>query len=256
MQAQWNPEELLNGLRTRRFVITYAARSVPGVFWAAPDTDRAAPLVLIGHGGSQHKEGAEVLALASSLGRDFGCAVAAVDGPVHGARRVNPAEDKATVRAEFLRMWAQDNHVGEMTGDWQAAIDVLAALPEVDASAIGWCGVSMGTAYGLPVCAADQRIRAAVLGLWSHRYPNSGELLSLATRMTCPVMFHQRWDDELFDRQGQYEVFEALASADKRLCVYPGKHGGLTGEQAEDAVRFLHRRLSETQTNQTQRRQT
>ena len=33
-----------------------------------------------------------------------------------------------------------------------------------------------------------------------------------------------QWDDEVFPRNGQFELFDALASADKRLIARPGPH--------------------------------
>jgi hypothetical protein len=34
-----------------------------------------------------------------------------------------------------------------------------------------------------------------------------------------------QWDDAIFPRDGQFELFDALASADKRLIARPGPHG-------------------------------
>ena len=61
--------------------------------------------------------------------------------------------------AEFLAMWRADNHIDTMVADWKAAIDSLVMLEDVRQHAIGWYGVSMGTAYGLPLAAAEPRIR-------------------------------------------------------------------------------------------------
>jgi len=38
------------------------------------------------------------------------------------------------------------------------------------------------------------------------------------------VLYHVQWDDEIFPRDGQFEVFNALASADKRLIARSGPH--------------------------------
>jgi hypothetical protein len=38
------------------------------------------------------------------------------------------------------------------------------------------------------------------------------------------VLYHVQWDDTIFPRAGQFEVFDALASADKRLLARPGQH--------------------------------
>jgi hypothetical protein len=33
-----------------------------------------------------------------------------------------------------------------------------------------------------------------------------------------------QWDDEMFPRDGQFELFDALAAADKRLIARSGPH--------------------------------
>jgi len=39
------------------------------------------------------------------------------------------------------------------------------------------------------------------------------------------ALSHVRWDDEVFPRDGQFALFDALASADKKLTARPGPHG-------------------------------
>jgi hypothetical protein len=34
-----------------------------------------------------------------------------------------------------------------------------------------------------------------------------------------------QWDDAIFPRDGQFELFDALGSADKHLIARPGPHG-------------------------------
>jgi hypothetical protein len=38
------------------------------------------------------------------------------------------------------------------------------------------------------------------------------------------ILFHVQWDDELFPRTGQFELFELLGSRDKQLIAFPGAH--------------------------------
>ena len=64
---------------------------------------------------------------------------------------------------------------GELRGD-RAVIDWLFRDARIDANAIGWVGVSMGTAYGLPLVATEPRIKAAVLGMWGLSFVNSQRL--------------------------------------------------------------------------------
>jgi dienelactone hydrolase len=173
-----------------------------------------------------------------------GFALAAIDGPVHGARRTDGGIDTAKVGAEFRAMWAATPRIEEMVADWRATLDALAALPEINAGAIGWFGLSMGTAYGLPLCAADRRIQAALLGMWGTNYAHGDRLLAAATEVLCPVLFQRKRDDELFPPEAQEALFAALGTGDKGLRVYDGRHVRAAGVQLEDGIAFLVKHLS------------
>jgi dienelactone hydrolase len=242
---QWNGNpETSDGVTCREFVVSAQGRSVPGALWTAAEGTggRRAPLVLVGHGGSGHKKSQLVLDIAVPLARRHGFAVAAIDGPVHGARRAVFA-DGLPVREEFLELWRAGGSIDPMIADWRAVIDALVALPQIDADAIAWNGVSMGTAYGLPLLAVEPRIKAAVIGMWGLSYPNSGRLADDAPRVKCALMFQQKWGDEIFSRDSQIDLFDKLGSEDKRLIVYMGGHKNPEGEQLDDIEDFLVGRL-------------
>ena len=222
--------------------VTVGARRVPVALWMPAARLGRRPLVLIGHGGSQHKTHDGVVELAARLVTDHGFAAASIDGPIHGARRPQPLSGPP-MQAEFLALWKRDGRIDDVVADWRAVIDALVAFDEVDASALGWYGVSMGTAYGLPLLAIEDRIRAAVLGMWGVDFVNSERLGVAARAVRCPVLFQQKWDDQLFTREGQLRLFECLGATQKWLKVYPGAHVPVAGEQADDAVRFLATRL-------------
>jgi len=239
---QWTGSlDTANGVTCREFTVTVEGRKVPVALWTPEKPAGKKPLVLVGHGGSGHKKSQLVLDMLPLVTR-HGYAVAAIDGPVHGARRAVFA-DGLPVRDEFLALWQKGGSVDPTVADWRGAIDALVTLPEVDANAIGWKGISMGTAYGLPLVAAEPRIRAAVLGMWGLSYPNSGRLGDDAPKVMCPVLFQQKWGDELFSREGQIELFDKLGSPDKRLVVYMGGHKNPEGEQIQDIFDFLVGRL-------------
>jgi dienelactone hydrolase len=226
----------------REFTVRADGRSVPGVLWAPEGPPRRLPLVLIGHGGSQHKAHPGVVELAERFVRNHGFGVAAIDGPIHGARRATPLSGPQ-MQAEFLALWRNDDRIDAMVADWRAAVDALVGMDEVAPDAIGWYGVSMGTAYGLPLIAAEHRIQAAVLGMWGLDFANSARLGVAARDVQCPVLFQQKWDDQLFTREGQLALFGSLGTAQKWLKIYPGAHVPVAGEQADDAVQFLAARL-------------
>lgn len=130
-----------------------------------------------------------------------------------------------------------------MAEDWSAALDQLLILPGLSGIPVGYIGVSMGTAYGLPLLATESRIQAAALGLWGTTYAASEHLAEYAQRVRCPVWFTQQWNDEFFDREGTFALFDAIGSEDKRLVAYPGPHRELEGVRLGDAVGFIAARL-------------
>jgi hypothetical protein len=57
---------------------------------------------------------------------------------------------------------------------WQATLDALQELPEIGATGpVGYFGLNMGTAIGVPLVAIEPRITAARSSLWSGSRPGS-----------------------------------------------------------------------------------
>lgn len=231
----------LPGVQERAFELARGEHCIPGVLWLPTQVTALCPLVLVQHGGSGHKRDASVLQLVAAL-TARGLAVAAIDGLLHGDRRHAPIEKDALLPA-FLAFWQAGGERERLVDDWLCAASMLQALPEIAAARVGWCGLSMGTAYGMGVVARCPAIRAAVLGKWSATYSNSAHLLADAAQVMAATLFVQHWDDELFDRQGTLDVFTALATPDKRLVVYPGGHFGRTPEELALTADFLAQRL-------------
>lgn len=226
------------GMREIEFRLQVQDRSVPGVVWLPPSAAGARPLVLVGHGGTGHKKADVVLDAVQALVQERGFVVAAIDGPVHGDRRSAPASADA-LRQDFRETWDRIDTITPMVTDWREVLDFLCSLPEVDAKAIGYYGISMGTAYGLPLVAAESRISRAVLGMWGLSRKHSNRLLADAARIRCPLLFLQQWHDERFNREEQATLFDAFGSEDRRMYVYPGRHGDPDATRLADIGYFL-----------------
>lgn len=230
----------------RRFEVQRGGEAIPGILWTPAAVSRAAPLVLLGHGGSGHKRSDRMLELGTRFARDRGFAAAAIDGPGHGDRGGLTSTDDPAYRA----IWQRPDTVPEMVADWQATLDALSELEVVDAARVGYWGLSMGTMFGLPFVAAEPRIRAAVLGkagLTGSSVDRSGiapHLREAAPRVTCPTYFHVQWDDERFDRYGSLFLFDQIAAAEKELHTFPGLHAVMTPQALEGSVAFLARHLA------------
>lgn len=172
-----------------------------------------------------------------------GLAVVAIDGPVHGERRDDGDLAPGTARTAFRAAWRSGIGRTDIGQDMRAALDAMEReLGRTDLP-VGYVGVSMGTAYGIPMLAVERRVRAAAIGLWSTTYPASEHLEAFARDVQCDVWFTQQWNDEFFDREGTFALFDAIGSADKRLVAYPGPHRELEGERLADAIAFVAGRL-------------
>ncbi|MBF8186205.1 alpha/beta hydrolase [Nonomuraea sp. K274] len=222
---------------------------IPGVLWTPEDALGTRPLILMGHGGGQHKKAPGILARARLFVAEAGFAVAAIDAPNHGERpkdeeldrlatenraRMAAGEDTAALVAGLHALVA-----GQTVAEWQAVLTAVQRLDHVGDGPVGYWGMSMGCGLGAPFVAAEPRVRAAVLGL-----QGSPELAETAARITVPVRFLVQWDDERVPRAQSLAVFDAFASAEKTLHANPGKHGDLPRFETDSSLRFFARHLS------------
>ncbi len=242
---RWIGDEIRrHGVRERRFDVECEGRTVPGLAWEPEAPGAARPLVLIGHGGTNHKGSDYVRTLARRLARQHGFASAAIDGPVHGDRSPVDVDDADLVRAAFRRAWERPEASDEMVADWRAALGALSGPGGVASGPVGYWGLSMGTIFGLPLVAAEPRIEVAVLGAMGVTGPSAERLERDAARVRCPVLFLVQWDDELIPRESALALFDALGAKDKRLHAHPGPHTGIPAEEFLASQDFLARFLS------------
>ncbi len=227
---KWLAEESSAGCVERSFVLCRRSGAVPGVLWS-PETPAAPPAVLLFHGGSGHKRSERQLRMGRRLAAAAGLAVIAIDGPYHGDRV--PASIAPSVYQQLIVDEGIERVTARMTEDWLDAISALAAWGLLDAANVSVFGMSMGARFGLPVAAAlESRLRCAVLGKFGIRQTellHSGlcapSLITAAARsVSAPVLYHVQWNDAIFPREGQFELFDALASVDKHLVARSGTH--------------------------------
>ena len=235
-----------NGVVERCFTLG----DVTGVLWSPVSGSTGAPLILQGHTGGLHKKAPGLVASAQLSVARYGFTVAAIDAPGHGDRPRN-AEDQRWVAAML-----QARDAGEPIGaivaeyntslavravpEWQATLDALQALPEIGTAApIGYGGTTLGTAIGLLLAAVEPRIIAASFG----GVLVFDALIEAARQITIPVEFLLPWDDEEIEREPGLALFEACASKDKALHVYPGRHNQVPRFEADNRARFFLRNL-------------
>ena len=239
-QSEWWTTNDPTGRSVREFRLRRAGseRPVTGALWSSAAQRSAAPLVLFGHGASGDRYQAPICHLAARLAR-VGCSALAIDGPVHGLRQVGVGGRQA-----FGDEMRRSSLVDDMVADWQAGL--AAARDEVGIAEVAYFGLSMGSMFGIPLLAKLPETKAAVLGLLGTTRagrPFAERVLADASAITCPVLFLMQLEDELFPREGYLELFDALASKDKRLHANPGLHPEVPGEEMDFSFDFLSRHL-------------
>ena len=227
----------------RRFDLTVEDEVVPGILWTPEDADGVRPLVLIGHGGSQHKRAPNVLALARRIVRHLGYAAAAIDGPMHGDRipdgtdltldivsrrmREDPNETAAAV-PQGAHGVAGDAHRTEAGGRRRRRAHGL--LGPVDGDGHRPAVRRVRAADRLRGARVDGpvRRRARRVGAVDHRSRCSSS--SSGTTSWCK-------------RTDALTLFDTLASTDKTMHVNPGAHAAVPAEEIAATERFFAKHL-------------
>jgi pimeloyl-ACP methyl ester carboxylesterase len=241
---QFTAESSSNGMVERDFTVG----NIPGVLWSpVSGTVGHTPLILMGHGGGNHKKHPAMAGRAQRLVSGCGFHVAVIDAPGHGDRpRTRHDEHEIS---ELFRARAAGEPEGPMVvryyaylaelavPEWQATLDALQKLPEIGANGpVGYFGLNMGTAIGVPLVAIEPRITAAVFG---QHWPDV--LAGKAKQITIPIEFDMQWDDEHIPREAGLALFNAFASKEKTLHANAGSHKELPRFEVDSAVRFFAR---------------
>lgn len=241
-EMQWLEEKSRDGVVQREFMLARGERRVSGVLWTPQRPVPGRPLVLFGHGASGDRHQTPIPYVARKLVVESGFSAFAIDGPVHGRRKVGDG-----ARGAFAVEWRRDGCVDDMLGDWRAALDAVQRLDDVGSGPVGYWGLSMGTIFGAPLVAAESRIRVAVLGLMGIVGPTETyrqQLCAAADAIACPVLFLMQLHDELFTREQYLALFDRMVSDDKRIHANPGLHPEVPVEELDYSADFLARYLA------------
>lgn len=240
---QTTNEVVAKGVVERSFEFEADGETVPGILWRPEAATGTTPLVLLCHGGTQHKRTPNILGLARRFVRHLGYSAVALDAPGHGERIVDHEQADARRRDLERRVTSKSGAasmerspddkgaarpfvaVGRAVREWSTVLDHLEKEGDLVDERIGYWGVSMGTMIGLPFVATEPRVAAAVLGLAGlSGMPGGEEREAAARRCTVPVLFIFQWDDQLMSRQTGLDLFDAIGSSDKAMHVFPGGH--------------------------------
>ncbi len=206
-------EQTEDEVTERLFELEVEGERVPGVVWTPAGARGPRPLLLLAHGGGQHKLMPPLAAGAKRYAKTLRWAVAALDAPFHGDR--GPAQLPVAELIEVMKRRAEG-----AAREWRRALEALQALPEIGTGQpVGFQGLSLGAQIGLRVVADEAKVTAGVLGLVGDE-----ALLSVARRITAPLTFVVQWDDELVSRDASLALYAAVGSKEKSLHANPGGH--------------------------------
>jgi dienelactone hydrolase len=247
-RVEWLGEQPGAGWVERSFLLHRDSGVVPGVLWSPASAIRP-PAVLLFHGGSGHKRMERHVRMGTWLAATAGLAVVAVDGPYHGDRVPSPMERH--VYQQLIADEGVERVTARMINDWLDALAAVAVQGLADDANVSVFGMSMGTRFGLPAAAAlGSRLRCAVLGKFGIRQAEAlhpdlsarGLIEQAARAIAAPVLYHVQWDDAIFPRDGQFEVFGMLAATDKHLLVRPGPHAETHPDDEASWQEFIKRK--------------
>lgn len=249
-------ERVTDGVLRREFELSVAGDRIPGCIWTPEGATGPRPLILIGHGGFQHKKAPNITAAATTYAQRLGFATVAIDAPGHGDRitpeeaqraREALAEAGRRARAGDRPSRSERNPAAasaKAVAEWTATLDAVQELDEVGRDQpVGYWGVSMGTRFGVPFVAAEPRITCAIFGLFGV-LPGLETHREAAQRIRIPVLFVFQWEDELLTRDQGFALFNAFGSSQKTMHINPGRHVEIPLHEREAWAAFWRRHMS------------
>lgn len=233
-----------DGVTTRELVLG----DVTATLWAPEHAGPGTPIVLLGHGGGRQYRHHPAMTGRARLLTDVGLRACALDVDGHGPRTRTPSDEAQVAALHAARKAGEpigpivERYNADLARrtvpEWRALLAGLLAVPEIGEAPVGYWGLTLGTAIGVPLVAGEPLIRAAALGLfWA------STLVDAARRITVPIEFALQWHDEHIPRADGLALFDAFASTEKSLHVNAGKHMAMPRFEAQSAVRFLERHL-------------
>ncbi|UOB07678.1 alpha/beta hydrolase [Streptomyces sp. HP-A2021] len=237
-------QRLDDGVLEREFTLG----EIPGILWTPASTCAPVPLILLGHPPLGLRKMYPRLVARARHSAAEGFATATIELPGSGDRSRWPAAEQA--RADLRRAMQAGEPVSDEIVDalvlplvdkavpeWQATLDALLSLPDID----GPVGYSGGViSIGIRLAVVEPRIVAA--GFFAGSFVPRA-MFEEARQVTIPLHVLLQWDDEGNDRQAALDLFDAFGSQEKSLHANMGGHTGVPQFAADAAVQFFTRHL-------------
>jgi len=222
------------GFTREKVVLTGGARDrVPGLL-ALPDGVGPFPVVLLLHAGAGTKDTwwePDGLERGSALTEgllDAGYAVFALDGEHHGERAGSVGYVPITTWYFEHEWWATfRSMVAETVTDYRRVLDYMETRSDLDVSAVGVVGVSMGGITAVALASVDSRVNtivsasAALTPEWLFPLTHPNLAPTLSGRRVLTIVGD---NDELVQVSSAERFHESLSTDSKVLHVYEGGH--------------------------------
>ncbi|CAM5643075.1 hypothetical protein STAFG_0213 [Streptomyces afghaniensis 772] len=237
-------QRLDDGVLEREFTLG----EIPGILWTPASSCAPVPLILLGHPPLGLRKMYPRLVARARHSAAEGFATATIELPGSGDRSRWPAAEQA--RADLRRAMQAGEPVSDEIVDalvlplvdkavpeWQATLDALLSLPDID----GPVGYSGGViSIGIRLAVVEPRIVAA--GFFAGSFVPRA-MFEEARQVTIPLHVLLQWDDEGNDRQAALDLFDAFGSQEKSLHANMGGHTGVPQFAGDAAVQFFTRHL-------------
>jgi eukaryotic-like serine/threonine-protein kinase len=144
------------------------------------------------------------------------------------------------------------DHVVQWTKDFRRSLDYLETRGDVDATKVGYYGVSWGATMGAIIPAVEPRLKALVLvvgGFWQQRAAPEVEQLNFVPRVTAPALMLNGRNDFVFPLEtSQLPMFTLLGtpSADKHHVIVESGHSVPARALVTSTLQWFDRYLGPT----------
>ena len=241
IELHWASSPKKKHLRRADFRIsTDSGREITGALWI-PDNHSQTTLSCFGHGASGDRFQWPIPDLAARASIEANTISLSMDGPFHGLRQ----PEEGNPRQLFVQGLVEGSVIDDMSSDWKLAIAAISSEFNLRVERTTYFGLSMGTILGLPFLAAHDSVCAVVLGLagTSDRIPGSKRLTEAAGNLAASVLFLMNLQDETFSREASLNLFDSIASEEKRLHANAGPHNLLPEDEITLIGDFLRDHL-------------
>jgi predicted Ser/Thr protein kinase len=157
----------------------------------------------------------------------------------------SPRDDQMNAYRDMVVQWSKD--LGR-------TIDYLETRPDMDATKVGYYGLSMAANGALPIVAVEPRFKAVVLvsgGIIAARRPPEAEPLNFAAHITAPTLMISGRDDFIFPFETTAKPLYALLGAPpdrKRLVTHDGGHMPVLNDMIRDVLGWFDQYLGPVRT--------